>query len=81
MAASGPRPRDADALRWLMAEECRRRGVMWPEPYAAPAAAPPLIAAEAAGIRYGSDALAPPASAPEQRAEPAPAGKPKRSRR
>lgn len=30
VSAGGPRPLDAHLLLWLIAEECRRRGIPWP---------------------------------------------------
>lgn len=30
MVTSGPPPRDADVIRWLAEQECKRRGIPWP---------------------------------------------------
>ncbi len=61
LGSGGPVPREADALRWLIQEECKRRGLRWPaddelpgEPADAPPPEPPEPASPAPTPRRGS---------------------------
>jgi len=63
-------PREADALRWLIQEECRRRDLRWPADDALPEQAAPAAVLKSTGIAWPEEGAEEGESAPASRPVP-----------